>query len=276
MRLGKATTVGDIETKYLYLAYQNVRIMIHYRLRRGKRDTLLFLHGLGCSMDDFLLAYEIASLNEHTIVSFDFPGCGRSPYVENSSLDIDDLVSLTTLVVSQIALEDVVLIGHSMGGLVALLFCERNPGSVRALVNVEGNLASDDCFFSRKAAGTDYTPFKESLFPEFVRGLNMRENRGFREYARILENHTNPRAFYDYCPSLVSYSDSGMLLDKMLTLGLPALYLYGSENRNIPSVRELKRRGVQLVEIEGSNHFPQYDNPDLFYEKISGFVHMLG
>jgi len=226
-------------------------------------------------MDDFLHAYESASLKEHTVVSFDFPGCGQSPYVEHMSLDIDDLVSLATLVASQISLKDVVLIGHSMGGLVALLYCERNPGSVRALVNVEGNLVSDDCFFSRKAAGTDYSSFKESMFPEFIHGLKMGVNRGLREYGGILGKYTDPKAFYDYCPSLVSYSDSGLLLDKMAALGLPALYLYGSDNKHFPSVQELKRIGMRVVEIDGSNHFPQYDNPDLFYEKISDFLHSL-
>jgi hypothetical protein len=31
----------------------------------------------------------------------------------------------------------------------------------------------------------------------FLHGLRMRDNRGFRKYARTLEQHSNPRAFYD-------------------------------------------------------------------------------
>lgn len=271
--LRKAETVG--ETKKLRVEYRNSEILIHCRLSTGRKGHLLFLHGLGCSMDDFLHAYETASLSEYTLASFDFPGCGRSSYTETTSLDVDDLVALTAMAVSQLALEDIVLIGHSMGGLVALLYCERYTRSVRALVSVEGNLVSDDCFFSRKVAGTDYSLFSGSLFPDFVHGLRMRDNRGFREYARTLTQYTNPRAFYDYCPSLVAYSDSGTLIEKMLKLGLPTLFLYGSDNRDLASIRELKRGGVGVVEIASSNHFPQYDNPDAFYERISDFIHTL-
>ena len=64
--------------------------------------------------------------------------------------------------------KELVLIGHSMGGLVALLYSERYKKSVRALVSVEGNLVSDDCFFSRKVTGTAYSLFSESLFPDFT------------------------------------------------------------------------------------------------------------
>ncbi len=160
--LRKAETVG--ETKGLRVEYRNSEILIHCRLRPGRKGHLLFLHGLGCSMDDFLRAYETASLSEYTLASFDFPGCGRSSYTETTSLDVDDLVE---------------------------------------------------------------------------------------------------------------YSDSGTLLEKMLKLGLPTLFLYGSENRDLPSIRELKRGGVGVVGIESSNHFPQYDNPDAFYERISDFIHTL-
>jgi pimeloyl-ACP methyl ester carboxylesterase len=275
MMLWKAETVGGIETKELCVGYRNSELLIHCRLRSGRKGPLLFLHGLGCSIDDFLQAYETASLSEYTLASFDFPGCGRSSYTETTSLDVDDLVALTAMAVSQLALKDIVLIGHSMGGLVALLYSDRYTRSVRALVSVEGNLVRDDCFFSRKVAGTDYSLFRGSLFPDFVHGIKMRDNRGFREYARTLEQYTNPRAFYDYCSSLVAYSDSGMLLEKMLKLGLPTLFLYGSEDRDLPSIRELKRGGVRVVEIANSNHFPQYDNPNAFYKKIFNFIHTL-
>jgi pimeloyl-ACP methyl ester carboxylesterase len=42
------------------------------------------------------------------------------------------------------------LVGHSMGGLTALLLAHTEPGRVLSLVDIEGNLAPEDCFLSRQ------------------------------------------------------------------------------------------------------------------------------
>jgi pimeloyl-ACP methyl ester carboxylesterase len=42
------------------------------------------------------------------------------------------------------------LIGHSMGGLTALMLADRDPTAVASLVNIEGNVAPEDCFLSRQ------------------------------------------------------------------------------------------------------------------------------
>jgi pimeloyl-ACP methyl ester carboxylesterase len=46
------------------------------------------------------------------------------------------------------------LLGHSMGGAVAVLAAERRPGRVHGIVNVEGNFTERDAFWSRKIAAS--------------------------------------------------------------------------------------------------------------------------
>lgn len=42
------------------------------------------------------------------------------------------------------------LIGHSMGGLTALMLAQRCPERVLSFVDIEGNIAPEDCFLSRQ------------------------------------------------------------------------------------------------------------------------------
>ena len=232
----------------------------------------MYLHGLGCSKHDFIEATNRAELNEYTLVAFDFPGCGNSPYPEDVTLGMDDLVEITHLVVSALQIENFVIIGHSMGGLVALLYVEQYSEHVKGFINVEGNLAPEDCFFSREVAQHSFNYFTTTLFKTIKRDLAQSKNKGFRKYAETLETSASEKAFFDSCPSLVEYSDHGNLIQRFSALTTSKLFAYGSENRTLSYLPALKERGCEMVEIPESNHFPSYDNPLAFYQAIAAFL----
>lgn len=135
-----------MQSQKLELFYRNHPLQIGYFIRRGRKDAVIYLHGLGCSKHDFLEAVNRPELQAYTLIAFDFPGCDDSPYPDDLHLEMDDLVEITHLVVSALPIDDFVIIGHSMGGLVALLFAERYGKHVKGFINVEGNLAPEDCF----------------------------------------------------------------------------------------------------------------------------------
>lgn len=256
--------------KKLEITYNGQKIEIAYFLRRGQKETVLYLHGLGCSKSDFLGATELELLQAHTLIAIDFPGHGESSYQEN--LGMDDLVEIVNLFCEKLDLNNIVLIGHSMGGLVALLFAEKYTEKVKAFINVEGNLKDEDCFFSRQVTEVDFQTFERETFRNFKLKLNSSENIGFKKYAELLELYAPTKAFYNYCPSLVQYSDSGTLIDKFITLKIPKLFVHGSENNKLSYIPELKKHGCEVAEISSSNHFPQHDNPSEFYDMISNFL----
>jgi alpha-beta hydrolase superfamily lysophospholipase len=93
------------------------------------------------------------------LVSADNPGCGDSPYDDNHPLNIDGVVELMESFVAHWGLNRFLLVGGSMGGLVALLYAERNPNKVAGFVNVAGNLAPEHCMFSRSVVPHSYSHF---------------------------------------------------------------------------------------------------------------------
>jgi pimeloyl-ACP methyl ester carboxylesterase len=262
-----------IETRSITISYGNQSINVEYFLRRGLKETILYLHGLGCSKSDFIEAADITSLNDYTLISFDFPGHGNSGYP--GRLNMDDLVEITKLFIEKLDMSDIVFIGHSMGGLVALLLTERSPDKVKAFVNVEGNLKGEDCIFSRQVSEAEADNFFNVIFRNYRIALQFSKNRGFRKCAETLGKSQPQKAIYDYCPSMVDYSDSGKLFEKFTSLKIPKCFIHGSENNGLSYIPVLKESGIDVFEIAGSNHFPQYDNPGEYYKIISDFLERL-
>ncbi|UCD71423.1 MAG: alpha/beta hydrolase [Syntrophobacterales bacterium] len=264
-----------METKRLEITYRDQPLQIEYFIHHGPKEMLLYLHGLGSSKNDFLGATSTRELQAYTLVAFDFPGCGNSSYPVTIALGIDDLVEITDSFISKLSLGDLVVIGHSMGGLVALLYTKRYGEYVKGFINVEGNLAPEDCFFSREITKHSFAQFKKSVFRNFVQELYQSKNKGFRKYVDTLEMNSSPNAFFDYCPSLVSYSDNGNLIQRFTELNIPKIFIYGSENDSLSYILRLKNKGCEVAEIANSNHFPFYDNPQEYYNVISDFLNRI-
>lgn len=268
---GELERENAMQPEELELTYRDRKFPISYFLRRGRKETVVYLHGLGCSKSDFRDAFSQPELDAYTLLAFDFPGCGHSPYPEDAALGIDDLVEITHLVLAALKIKELVLIGHSMGGLVGLLFAERYRAVVEGFINVEGNLASEDCFFSRAVAQSDYPQFATTSFPALKRRLAHESQVGLRYYGQNLER-ASARAYFELAPSLVEYSDHGNLVQRFMALSIPKLFVYGSANRRLSYLPRLQESDCAVAEIPRSGHFPFHDNPTAFYRAIAAFV----
>lgn len=260
-----------MEYESIKLPYKKNDLEIEFFIRERGDKTLVFLHGGGCSKEDFLAATEIEGLNDYTIFSFDFPGCGYSSYPINISYDVDDLCEITKLMIDYLELKKVILVGHSMGGMIGLLYILRY-NNVKAFLNVEGNLAEENCLFSSKIVGHSFEEFSNNLFPALKNECRESKNQGLKKWVKSLET-CNPKAFFDLCPSLVKYSTKGDLLKKYMDLDIPTIYLLGSENREkLLFLKKLLENKKKIALIPSSNHFSYYDNSTDFYLAICLFL----
>lgn len=252
--------------------YQGESLEIAYFIRLGSTKTLLYFHCGACSSEDFIKATNREELKKYTIVSFDFPGCVNSYYPKHESLNIDDLVEITKSIIQTLKLHNITLIGHSTGGLVALRYILKY-GGIDGFISVEGNVSSENCVFSRKVAAIkNFEEYKNTAWPELHKSLKSSKNKGFQKWAKTLEK-ASAKAFYDYCDLLVKYSDDPATLNEYLSLKIPHIYIYGSENKeNLTFLKKLEAKGNKIAEIPKSSHFPFYDNPEEFYGVVANFL----
>jgi pimeloyl-ACP methyl ester carboxylesterase len=106
-----------------------------YHAQAGEGPSLLFIHGSGG--DHTLWGHQLSALRDRfTVAALDLNGHGRSPWREgaNNALKLytqDVLAVLNAL--AQETGEGVVLLGHSLGGAVALSVALQHPSNLRAL-----------------------------------------------------------------------------------------------------------------------------------------------
>jgi pimeloyl-ACP methyl ester carboxylesterase len=244
---------------------------LRYFDRPGTGPAILYIHGLGCSKADFMEMAAAPELQSFRLISADHPGCGDSPYDVKHSLNIDGLVNLIENFVNNLGLDPFLLVGGSLGGLVALLYAERNLSRITGFVNVEGNLAPEDCMFSRNVIVHSYPHFEKAIFPQIKKAVSARRGRGFAQHLQVLAK-ANPRAYYDYAFQTVEYSDHGNLLQRFLNLPVPTCFLYGSENCHLSYLQQIRESDCTIIEIANANHFLFYDAPNHYAAALASFA----
>ncbi|RAL09345.1 alpha/beta fold hydrolase [Aspergillus homomorphus CBS 101889] len=90
------------------------------------------------------------SLKDHTFIAYDAPGCAATMAADPTKATIAFMVATAEAVLQHYRIDRLHLIGHSMGGLTALILADKYPDRIISFVDIKGNLAPEDCFLSRQ------------------------------------------------------------------------------------------------------------------------------
>ena len=108
---------------------------IHY-LERGAGPTLLLIHGLGASMRVFTHSVLDRLSGEFRVVLMERPGSGESTREPRACARVRSQAETVSAFIRALGLDRPVLVGHSMGGAVALAVALEHPEQVRGLALV--------------------------------------------------------------------------------------------------------------------------------------------
>ena len=101
-------------------------------LKRGSAEsTILLLHGFGGDLNNWLFNHEPLA-QAHTVYALDLPAHGESTKALRAG-DLDDLVATVAAFARDLQLPALHLVGHSLGGAVALGFAKAYPEHVASL-----------------------------------------------------------------------------------------------------------------------------------------------
>jgi pimeloyl-ACP methyl ester carboxylesterase len=109
-----------------------------------KRLRILCLHGFldNCRSFYYLAPFLVSSLEDSELVALDFPGHGLSQHatIDNPPIVINDLCYYTAEAIRILNWENYgfMLLGHSMGSVVSLIYAATFPDQVRRLVLIDG------------------------------------------------------------------------------------------------------------------------------------------
>lgn len=243
------TTAMD---KYIKLHGVN----LHYR-QSGSGSPVILMHGWGCDLNALNL-FERVGTEHNTVYNLDLPGFGQSTEPP-TAWGIEEYTVLLEEFVNALGLENPVVLGHSFGGRVALLYASRNPVKRLVLVDAAGvkprrTLKYYFKVFSYKLA--------KWIYPALV---------GREKAKEKIEQMRSRRGSYDYANSspmmrqvMVKVVNSD-LRHVMPRIKAPTMLIWGENDTATPmrDARIMKKLipDAGLVSFPGAGHFSFIDNP---------------
>jgi pimeloyl-ACP methyl ester carboxylesterase len=256
-------------------------VRIHY-VEAGRGEPVLLIHGLNAST--FSFRYTISELARHyRVVAVDRMGCGFSDRPAGGDYSLTAQATLLARVMDQLAIERAAVVGHSLGGAVAMRLTLAYPERVSRLVLVDSATDREMHFGALPATYLRHLLPIASLFAlqrAWFRRLSLRS-------AVHDPAHLTPEV-------LDGYFRTSRMKGHLRALGLlfahgrrdgplaferirqPTLILWGEHDRWLPPDRgeELERRipDARLLLIRSAGHLPLEEQPDSCNQALLEFL----
>lgn len=230
---------------------------------RGQGDTaLIFIHGLGCD-HAFWSEQVLQFAGSYRVITLDLPMHGANQQGQHA-FTIATCARLVVELAQALKLGECILLGHSLGGPIAVSAAAMMPTRVRALVAVE--TLHDLSTHGREAIGRALlidTALKEALLDSM---LPVNDSKGIRQrvlYARMKV----PEAVFEQGErEMVAY-----VRGLAHSVQCPALLVNAS--CWIPTdVAAARAAGFEVVMIESSEHYLMLDKPYRLNRVIEEFL----
>lgn len=109
---------------------------LHVAFDTGHGPPVVLLHGIASSSVTFQFLVPLIE-STHRVIAIDLLGFGRSPSSDTANYTIDEHVASVARTIASLKLrEPFVLVGHSMGSIIASRYAARNPNRLKKLVIV--------------------------------------------------------------------------------------------------------------------------------------------
>lgn len=113
-------------------------VRLHY-VERGHGQPVVCIHGLGGLIQDFELSgVPDAAAQRYRVIVLDRPGAGHSERPRDRSWSVEAQAGLLCDALFRLGVERPIIVGHSMGALIALAMGLQRPEQIGALVLLAG------------------------------------------------------------------------------------------------------------------------------------------
>jgi pimeloyl-ACP methyl ester carboxylesterase len=257
----------------------------------GNDRRALLLHGFTGAKDDFVEAVDRLADEGWHAVAPDLRGHGNSskPSAEDD-YDLQLFADDVWAVVAALGWDKpFVLLGHSMGGMIAQVAAARDPSRLRGLVLMDtthGPLEGVDASELDLGVAVVREHGMETLQElmdaregvlETPASVRVRAERpGWEEFERRKFLASSPAMWAAMTSKMLSQTDR---LDAIATLGVPVLVLVGEQDQPFlaPSERMAKViPGARLVVIPDAWHSPQFENTEAWWDALVSFLQEVG
>ena len=247
------------------------------------KEVLLFIHGFHGNKDNW---NDIASYlsSSFRLIAIDLPSQGDNPPIVARDFSLNAQSHMLASIIKALKLKPFVLIGHSMGGGIALNYALKYPHKLKALILIasSGDLSHPSLLQKRIERGE-----KNPL-------LDICTAKDYEELLAVSMSSVPyiPQSVYDYLAkkeckrkSLYQKIFEDILSDMQMgeaprSILLPTLIIWGKEDQVISYKDGLafheKIPKSNLLILKHSGHIPQLEEPEAVAQEIKRFLTTFG
>jgi pimeloyl-ACP methyl ester carboxylesterase len=284
----------DLEPKEHF--FVNDGLKIHYwEWGDPKEETFVFVHGVrdqGRSWEPFIAAMVDRGFPIKHAVAFDLRGHGDSEWPSTSrGYQHEDFLADLAGLLRHLDKEPLTIIGHSLGGSMALLYAGAFPEKVKRLVLLEslGPFARADDevpeIIAERLTGRNYIeiPFPYPSVEAAAKALQKRfpliPDAAAAQMARYGTTVKGGSYRWKHDPILryrtTTAMSEGQIEAFIRRLKCPILFVYGMESDFMKSVRGPRVKlfnNAQIVGVEGAGHHIPHEKPEELAKIVMPFL----
>jgi len=244
----------------------------------GSGLPVVFLHGF-CETSDIWSGIQNHLSKKFRVITIDLPGFGGSRLLKHA-FSLQDVASEIKAFLDSIQLKEYVLIGHSLGGYVALAFSKLYGDQLLGLGMFHSSAFEDDD--DKKENRTRLMEFigkngVRTFIKTFIPSLFYKENIDtLHDIIRSLKKsaeRTDPEAVIQYARAM---RDRPSSVDLLRGFQKPVMFIIGEDDPSVPIEKSLEQailpNDSHILRLEKTGHMGMFEKPDETTSFIEGFL----
>lgn len=243
---------GEKRDTLQYLFTEVGGLRVRYADRGFGDSVVLLLHGFGGDLDNWM--FNLDSLAEkHRLLALDLPGHGQSVKT-NVDPSLSGMATFVRKFLDVLSVSSVHVVGHSMGGAIAMQLASDSPETVKSLglicsAGLGPDINSDYLRgFVEAQSQQELKLVLQQLFADESL-VNLQLVNDLLNYKRIDGVEATLNALSE---TLISAGEQTFLTDNIVASGIPVLVIWGKQDRIIPvsHAQNYSAAGGSCVEVE--------------------------
>ena len=243
---------GEKRDTLQYLFTEVGGFRVRYADRGFGDSVVLLLHGFGGDLDNWM--FNLDSLAEkHRVLALDLPGHGQSVKT-NVDPSLSGMATFVRKFLDVLSVSSVHVVGHSMGGAIAMQLASDSPETVKSLglicsAGLGPDINSDYLRgFVEAQSQQELKLVLQQLFADESL-VNLQLVNDLLNYKRIDGVEATLNALSE---TLISAGEQTFLTDNIVASGIPVLVIWGKQDRIIPvsHAQNFSAAGGYCVEVE--------------------------
>lgn len=267
-----------------FVSLSGMQIHLRDEGPRTEQPPIILIHGTSASLHTWNGWAEALKV-ERRVIRFDLPGFGLTGPETNHNYTIERYADIVVEVLDHLGIEKGVIAGNSLGGYVAWATAVLHPERVTALALVDpsGHLYEPESvpLAFRLSQNPIASILLRDVLPKSIVAKSVKNVYGdpslvsealIQRYYELALREGNR----DALKQRFTQMKPGQLVDKLSTISVPTLIMWGAKDRLIPVklAVEFERdiQGSHLVIFDDLGHVPHEEDPESTVQVLKQFL----